>query len=182
MHVAQEGVTTELVRENQKPRIGLSVVLLLAVLLGGGSMAVSWFLKEPPKVAPPTNGAAGDGLVPPKTAVPEPPPPKPVPAPAPPKPAPTKPPNKQRQKKITSGAVASGFGRLSLASAPWGWVEIDGQKLEKHTPIKDLRLPTGPHSVRVYNPELKLERAFKVTIGKDQTVFKKINLTTGQIR
>ena len=181
-HVAQEGVTTELVRENQKPRIGLSVVLLLAVLLGGGSMAVSWFLKEPPKVAPPTNGAAGDGLVPPKTAVPEPPPPKPVPAPAPPKPAPTKPPNKQRPKKITSGAVASGFGRLSLASAPWGWVEIDGQKLEKHTPIKDLRLPTGPHSVRVYNPELKLERAFKVTIGKDQTVFKKINLTTGQIR
>ena len=83
---------------------------------------------------------------------------------------------------IEKTAAAQGIGTLQLTSIPWGWVSIDGKKLEKHTPIRDLQLSAGKHQVRIFNPELKLERRFEVQIEPDQKIVKKINLSTGAIR
>lgn len=84
--------------------------------------------------------------------------------------------------KAKKTPVATGFGSFQLTSSPWGWVEIDGRKLKKHTPIRDLQLSSGEHQIRVFNPELELERVFKINVRANEKLRKKVNLSTGTIR
>ena len=171
---------TQIVQSNSKGLIfiGLAIVGLLGVLIG---LNLSSSSKTQEKVLTPVAPA------------PLPPQPSQNAGPATQAPKEAKPPQKSSKPKLKKRSptpkvttpkqvVAQGFGTLQLTSSPWGWVSIDGQKLEKHTPIKDLQLAAGKHQVRIFNPELKLERSFEVQIEPNQKIIKKINLSTGAIR
>ena len=184
----QEDIGTELVREKAKSQKRLWSGLIGMGILGAALLMLVLAPQTPTTSAPPPTQS-------PPVPQPAQTPPAPKPAQARPSPKPevlpTSQPQPVKRAKLTKPAIKktaaakpppNGFGQLSLSSAPWGWVEIDGQKLEKHTPIRDLRLSSGKHQVRIFNPELNLERRFEVEISPQKSVLKKINLTTGQIR
>jgi hypothetical protein len=60
-----------------------------------------------------------------------------------------------------------GTATLDVLVAPWARVRIDGRE-HGQTPLKNIELPAGPHTVRITNPEL----------GKDDT--EKLRLKPGQ--
>ncbi|MBN2498079.1 MAG: protein kinase [Deltaproteobacteria bacterium] len=62
-----------------------------------------------------------------------------------------------------------GHGYLVLNSSPWAYVEIDGKRCEKATPIVGLKLPAGKHRVRLLNPVVKRETTIEVRITKGET-------------
>ncbi|MBL92569.1 MAG: hypothetical protein CMH56_12260 [Myxococcales bacterium] len=180
--MSQEDIGTELIREKEKSQKllwgGLGAIGILSMAL----VASIWVPSSPPPTPAPPAVAP--------RPTPKPPPLQPVqaqpkatlPAPNTPAPKPAKRVKPVAKRPVLAAPAATGFGQLSLTSAPWGWVEINGQKLEKHTPIRNLRMSSGTHQVRIFNPELNLERRFSVEIAPQQSVLKKVNLTTGQIR
>ena len=161
--------------------VGLAVMILLGVLIG-----LNLSPPAPTPVEASANMTSGpQAQMPVKTPVTTVPTHK---APNEPKP-PTQPIKKTRPgthtpSRGTQKAMVSpqGFGTLQLTSSPWGWVSIDGKKLKKHTPIRDLQLPAGKHRLRIFNPELKLEQTLEIEITADQKLIKKINLSTGTVR
>ncbi len=68
-----------------------------------------------------------------------------------------------------------GFGRLTLASTPWATVEVDGKPVGV-TPLFELRLVAGQHTVSLQNPEQRLSKTFTIAIPKDAVVRRKIAL------
>ncbi len=67
--------------------------------------------------------------------------------------------------------VRPAMGTININAVPvWAWVYIDGQKLDKPTPIYNLRLKAGTYTVRLENPRLKLVKTEKITIKKNETV------------
>jgi hypothetical protein len=48
-------------------------------------------------------------------------------------------------------------------------VEIDGKRLEKETPLFNVRVRAGKRRLRFFNPELKLEKTMVVTVRPNKT-------------
>lgn len=60
-------------------------------------------------------------------------------------------------------------GTLSVRVASrWGWVRVDGKKIKGTTPIEDLQLPPGTHTVRVETPSTRRVYHRDVTITPGQ--------------
>jgi serine/threonine-protein kinase len=60
-------------------------------------------------------------------------------------------------------------GTLDVLVEPWAEVSVDGHAIGR-TPILNLPLPTGPHSVRLENAALNTSRNYPVTITDGQRV------------
>ena len=56
-----------------------------------------------------------------------------------------------------------GSGTIDVSVFPWANVKIDGRSVGQ-TPLINYRLTAGPHTVEVFNRELKQRKRFKVTI------------------
>lgn len=65
--------------------------------------------------------------------------------------------------------AANAQGRLRLAIAPWGAVEVDGKAMGVSPPLTTLSLPPGEHTVVVRNTDLA-PRSFRVTLQADKTL------------
>lgn len=78
----------------------------------------------------------------------------------------------------TAAAVGAGIGVLNLRSEPtWGYIYVDGTKVQgKETPAFNLRLTAGKHTIRVVNPVQKMEGRTTVTIRKDKTLSRIVQL------
>jgi len=61
------------------------------------------------------------------------------------------------------------MGTLRLNSSPWAYVEIDGKRMDKETPIFGLKVRAGRHRLRFFNPELKIEKIVTITVRAGQT-------------
>jgi len=64
-------------------------------------------------------------------------------------------------------------GFLRLATQPWTTVYLQGRKLGV-TPLVDLELPAGRHTLRAVNPGKGIERTIQVVIHPGQTTVKSI--------
>ncbi len=71
--------------------------------------------------------------------------------------------------------AAPSYGFLTIDSAPWSLVSIDG-KAQGQTPLVGLKLPAGPHSLLLQNPELHREASYTVTIEPGETTARRIGL------
>jgi serine/threonine protein kinase len=110
-----------------------------------------------PLQPPPATGTHSVGTNAPVVAQPSPPPvltPPPTGAPA----APTK---------------LEGEGTLLVASSPWCRVIIDGTD-RGTTPLK-VKLPAGPHTLLLVNPEFHINRSYSVTIQPNETLRKRLD-------
>lgn len=66
------------------------------------------------------------------------------------------------------------MGRLQLDAAPYAIVFLGSRRLGI-TPI-DVELPAGAHTLTLRNPEQQLESTYRVTIGADQVVTRRVAL------
>jgi serine/threonine-protein kinase len=78
----------------------------------------------------------------------------------------------ERSKPVAAGAPverAAGPGRLTFDTVPWTEVFLDGKKLGV-TPLVELALPAGRHTLRLVNAEKQIDRGYEVTISTDETL------------
>lgn len=68
------------------------------------------------------------------------------------------------------------FGSLTVTSTPWAEVYVDGKRVAASTPVRDLKLKAGPHSVTLKNPSLNAQKTFQVEIKPNENVSKQIRL------
>jgi hypothetical protein len=81
---------------------------------------------------------------------------------------------KKRKKRRKKKTIAKGGpGRLRLATTPWTTVYFKGEKLGV-TPLVDVELPPGRHTLRVVNPGKGIDRKIKVLIRPGQTTAKSV--------
>jgi len=69
------------------------------------------------------------------------------------------------------------YGYLNLNASPWALVEIDGRRLKKETPLFKVRVRTGRHRLRFFNPELKIEKWKTVWVRPNRTRTISVKLT-----
>ncbi len=96
----------------------------------------------------------------------------PAPAPAPPKAAHRRPSLEHPVKAASAPAAAekpAGHGRLTFDTVPWTEVYLDGRKLGV-TPLVELQLPSGKHSLRLVNSEKQIDRGYDINIANDETL------------
>ena len=72
-------------------------------------------------------------------------------------------------------AASSGTGVLRLNSLPWSQVTVDGRAVG-NTPLMNLPLPAGKHSIRMFNPDMGLTKTIKVTLKAGSTTTKVVNM------
>lgn len=72
-------------------------------------------------------------------------------------------------------APAAAFGFLILDTVPWSQVSLDGRSLGT-TPILRERLPAGPHTLLLVNPERGLRQRYRVTIRPGETTRRRVGL------
>jgi eukaryotic-like serine/threonine-protein kinase len=72
-------------------------------------------------------------------------------------------------------APARREGRLDIRVSPWAHVFVDGKSVGQ-TPMEPLTLTVGTHRVRLFNPELQLERETTVKVLAGQRAEIRINL------
>jgi serine/threonine-protein kinase len=65
-------------------------------------------------------------------------------------------------------AVATPTATLWVASEPWGWVYVDGERVGRTT-LRAHTLPAGAHELRVENPAGGLERRVSITLAPGET-------------
>jgi hypothetical protein len=70
-------------------------------------------------------------------------------------------------------AKLEGEGTLLVATSPWCRVIVDGTD-RGATPLK-IKLPAGPHTLLLVNPEFHINRSFPVTIQPNETVRKRLD-------
>jgi serine/threonine protein kinase len=70
-------------------------------------------------------------------------------------------------------AKLEGEGTLLVASSPWCRVIVDGTD-RGATPLK-VKLPAGPHTLLLVNPEFHINRSFPVTIQPNETLRKRLD-------
>jgi hypothetical protein len=80
---------------------------------------------------------------------------------------------KKRRKKTNPTAVKGEPGRLRLATSPWTTIYFKGEKLGV-TPLVDVQLPAGRHTLRAVNPGKGIDRMIKVVIRSGQTTAKSV--------
>lgn len=59
---------------------------------------------------------------------------------------------------------------VTLSGGGWAHVYVDGVKLEKTAPLKDVTLPAGQHEIRVENPALGIDHRETVRVGSGEAV------------
>jgi serine/threonine protein kinase len=109
-------------------------------------------------------------------------PPRTLPTPTPPLPTPrppvtTQPSSRERAELITPPSltpVPEQTGTLQMRVVPWADVSVDGNPVGQ-TPIKPLRLASGPHTIRLSHPEFK-PLTKKVTLRPGETVKLEVDL------
>lgn len=67
--------------------------------------------------------------------------------------------------------------RLTLQSKPWGRIIIDGKDTGRFTPVRDLALAAGQHTIQIINKELKMGTRF-VVIAKPGAALKEARTLT----
>ena len=80
---------------------------------------------------------------------------------------------KRRKKKVDSNVAKGEPGRLRLATSPWTTIYIKGEKLGV-TPLVDVELPPGKHTLRAVNPGKGIDRRIQVVIRSGQTTAKSV--------
>jgi len=71
---------------------------------------------------------------------------------------------------VTVEAAPSGPGFLALQSKPWAKIFVDGADTGRFTPINNLKVPAGQHTVRLVNEENRLSAEFTVDVAAGATV------------
>jgi hypothetical protein len=83
--------------------------------------------------------------------------------------------------KSDAGAVAPPVrgprAWLTVWAKPWGYVSIDGQRLDKPTPLRDHALVAGEHVLVVENPHLHRKLEKKIRLRPGQKLRLRIDLT-----
>ena len=79
---------------------------------------------------------------------------------------------RKRRRKINP-AVKGKPGRLRLATSPWTTIYLKGEKLGV-TPLVDVELPAGRHSLRAVNLGKGIDRKIQVVIRSGQTTAKSV--------
>lgn len=72
-------------------------------------------------------------------------------------------------------APAAESGLLTLDTVPWSQVSLNGESLGT-TPILRHRLPAGPHTLLLVNPERGLRQRYRVTIRPGETTRRRVGL------
>lgn len=67
-------------------------------------------------------------------------------------------------------AAQSGTLTVTLVGGGWANVYVDGKKLGKTAPLRDVELSAGPHEIRVANEALGLDQTEQVTVAAGQAV------------
>jgi eukaryotic-like serine/threonine-protein kinase len=67
------------------------------------------------------------------------------------------------------------MGKLSLKTTPWTTV-LWGTKKLGDTPLLEVPLPVGVHTLKLSNPETGLESSIEVEVKAGQTTVKKLKL------
>ncbi len=67
-------------------------------------------------------------------------------------------------------------GSLKLTSSPAAWVRVDGLALERKTPIRDLPLETGQHTITLIHPQSKLEWQYEIQITPNAVTVLNVHL------
>jgi hypothetical protein len=61
-------------------------------------------------------------------------------------------------------------GKLTLQSVPWARIIIDGKDTGRYTPVAELSVPPGKHTVKLVNDEENLSTTFQVVVKPGSTV------------
>ncbi|MEW5852742.1 MAG: serine/threonine-protein kinase [Myxococcota bacterium] len=67
-------------------------------------------------------------------------------------------------------------GKLTIQSRPWGRIIVDGKDTGRFTPVADLPLPPGKHTIKLVNDEEELSATFTVVVkpGTSQSITKEL--------
>lgn len=84
--------------------------------------------------------------------------------------------NAPRKASRASTPQAAEHGTLNLNATPWAYVTIDGQRLEKTTPLRGYRLPAGRHVVMLQGPEGQT-RALEIMVRPNEAVTRLVRFT-----
>jgi serine/threonine-protein kinase len=159
---ASPGGTRVLAARPRRPARALPL-LLGALLLGGGVLALLWRQPPPSRPVPPAPVLA--------VAVP---PPSPVARPDTPP--------QVRQIAASPPPVEAHHprprpGYLTVSADPWAYVFIDGRK-RGTTPLTDVELTPGEHEVTLENPPLGASRVktLRVAAGEHRTLIEKLSV------
>jgi tRNA A-37 threonylcarbamoyl transferase component Bud32 len=80
---------------------------------------------------------------------------------------------RRKRKKKVNPVVKAEPGRLRLATSPWTTIYFRGDKLGV-TPLVDVQLPAGKHTLRAVNPGKGIDRKIQVVIRSGQTTAKSV--------
>lgn len=79
-----------------------------------------------------------------------------------------KPSDKPADKPSDKPAGPAGEGIIGLNSKPPCDVFVDGKATGQKTPVRELRLPAGPHRITLVNNEFSIREEFKVDVKPDK--------------
>ncbi len=71
--------------------------------------------------------------------------------------------------------AAQAFGFLTFDTTPWSTVSVDGRSIGT-TPLLRVRLPAGPHTLVLRNPEQNISTTYSVTVRADETITRRIGI------
>jgi len=77
--------------------------------------------------------------------------------------------------KAKEKVAPTGSGLLRINARPWATVTLDG-KLLGNTPLIDVTVSAGTHTIRLENPQFGLSKTLKVRINPNETVTKVVDL------
>ncbi len=74
--------------------------------------------------------------------------------------------------KTDKKAIAKKWAFLNINASPWAFVEIDGKRQSKETPLFKIRVTAGKHRLRFINPALKIDvvRTCRLRPGQTKTI------------
>ncbi len=128
---------------------------------------------DPPPVAvKPTPPPAPAPTPPPPASPASPPAPRPA-AQEPPRPAPPAAAAEAPAATPAATAPSRGICSVTIGSRPWAEVWVDGRNTGKLTPLVGHKVPCGRRRIRLWNPELNLEKTESVLLRSSEP-FKKI--------
>ncbi|MBI5493526.1 MAG: serine/threonine protein kinase [Deltaproteobacteria bacterium] len=90
--------------------------------------------------------------------------PEQVPAPPAPAPAVSRVPDPPRPRPRPAEPSAAGEAWLTLQSNPWARVFIDGKDSGRFTPVADMSIPSGKHTITLVNDDENLRAAIPITL------------------
>jgi serine/threonine-protein kinase len=77
--------------------------------------------------------------------------------------------------KTKEKVAPSGSGLLRINARPWATVSLDGKPIG-NTPLIDVKISAGAHTIRLENPQFKLSKTLKVRVNPNETVTRLVDL------